>query len=277
MLDLGIASLSESNNFIRSEIGDFIPVVGIILGTGLGAMVAHIDVECTIDYAKIPHFPVSTVESHSGKLIFGRLEGVPIVAMQGRFHYYEGYSMQQVAWPVRVLHALGIEQLIISNAAGSLNPEFSKGRLMLISDHINLLMDNPLIGRNVDEWGARFPDMSEPYSTSMMSKLLNVANELNVEMLKGVYVAMQGPALETRAEYRFLRNLGADVVGMSTVPEVIVANHIGLPCAAISVLTDECDPDNLRPVTLEEILAVAALAEKDLVRIIKRYLKDMSN
>lgn len=272
---LGVDALNESLGYIKQLIGNYQPEVGVVLGTGLGAVVSDIKIEHSIDYAKIPYFPISTVESHSGKLIFGMLEGVRIVAMQGRFHFYEGYSLQQVTWPVRVLHALGIKQLIISNAAGAVNPSFKKGRLMLITDHINLLMDNPLIGHNEEKWGHRFPDMSEPYSRKLIGLLQNVASKSRVEMYEGVYVAMQGPALETRAEYRFLRNLGADVVGMSTVPEVIVANHIGLPCVAISVLTDECDPDNLQFVTLDEILKVAATAEKDLVKVIRTYLRQL--
>lgn len=275
MLYFEKSTLKETVGYILSRIGDFNPQVGVILGTGLGAVVSDINIEYELGYAEIPHFPVSTVESHSGKLVFGTLEGVRIVAMQGRFHFYEGYSMQQVAWPVRVIHALGVKQLLISNAAGAINPNFEKGRLMLITDHINLLMDNPLIGPNVAAWGTRFPDMSEPYSKELGKKMQNIARDLGAEMYEGVYIAMAGPALETRSEYRFLRNLGGDVVGMSTVPEVIVANHVGLPCVAISVLTDECDPDNLKPVTLAEILQVAGTAEKDLVKIFKAFLKNL--
>ncbi|MFO7863712.1 MAG: purine-nucleoside phosphorylase, partial [Salinivirgaceae bacterium] len=233
--------LASTVSFIQKVIGDYKPQIGIILGTGLSAVAEQMDVHHTISYDKIPHFPVSTVESHSGKLIFGYLQGKSVVAMQGRFHYYEGYSMQQVAWPVRVLKAIGISCLLISNAAGALNPKFKKGSLMLINDHINFLFNNPLIGKNQEEWGPRFPDMSEPYSVELQSVFTKAAQKLNISLQKGVYAAMQGPMLETRVEYAMLRKLGADAVGMSTQPEVTVAKHIELPCAAVSVLTDECD------------------------------------
>ncbi|MES2778426.1 MAG: purine-nucleoside phosphorylase [Bacteroidota bacterium] len=235
--------------------------VGIVLGTGLGHLVEHIETIKEISYKEIPHFPISTVESHAGKLIYGNIAGKKIIAMQGRFHYYEGYSMQQIVFPVRVMKMMGIQQLLLSNASGCLNPNWRKGELMLIDDHINLQPTNPLIGKNIDELGPRFPDMSSPYSKAINQQLERIASKKNIRLHKGVYAAVPGPMLETRAEYRYLRNIGADTVGMSTVPEVIVANHMGLPCAAVSVLTDECNPDNLKPVSLEEIIAVASKAQ----------------
>ena len=262
-----------SSSLIKEKTREFGPKYGIILGTGLSQLAQKIDVHYSIGYEEIPHFPVSTVESHAGRLLFGELFGQRIVAMQGRFHYYEGYSLQQVTFPVRVMHTLGIEKLYISNAAGAVNLQFKKGSLMSITDHINLLMDNPLIGPNENTWGDRFPDMSEPYDKTMNETFRKAATETGVTLHEGVYTAMPGPTLETRAEYRFLGNIGSDAVGMSTVPEVIVANHIGLPCAAISVLTDECDPDNLQPVTLEEIIEIAGTAEADLVKLFEGVFK----
>ncbi|QTN37891.1 purine-nucleoside phosphorylase [Cryomorphaceae bacterium] len=241
--------------------------VGIVLGTGLGKLVEEIDIEVEIAYDDIPHFPIATVEFHSGRLIYGQLAGKRVLAMSGRFHYYEGYTAKDITFPIRVLKLLGIEQLLLSNAAGAMNMDYRKGDLMLIEDHINLLPDNPLFGKNVDAWGGRFPDMSAPYD-KRINKLLHQAAEANdITLHEGVYVAVGGPNLETRAEYRFLSRIGADVVGMSTVPEVIVCAHMGLPCAAISVLTDECDPDNLKPVDIEEIIAVAGQAETKLIRV----------
>jgi len=248
------------------------PDIGIILGTGLGKLVNHIEIIHQIDYAEIPFFPVSTVESHKGQLIYGKLGSHTILAMQGRFHYYEGYSQQQITFPVRVMKALGVKQLLVTNAAGAMNLEMRKGSLMLINDHINLLPDNPLCGKHESEYGPRFPDMSCPYSPVISNRLETLAHEMGITLHKGVYIAVSGPNLETRAEYRYLRMIGGDAVGMSTVPEIIVANQIGLPAAAISVLTDECDPDNLSPAVLSEILAIAALAEDDLVKLIKAYL-----
>ena len=271
-----INKVSEAQAFLKEKTNNFKPKTGIILGTGLSRLADKIDREYTIDYEDIPHFPLSTVESHSGKLIYGYLFGHPVVAMQGRFHYYEGYTLQQVTFPVRVLKSSGILRLLISNAAGAMNKNFRKGNLMLITDHINLLMDNPLIGPNIDEWGPRFPDMSTPYDKKLNSLFRNIAQKKHIALFEGVYIAMQGPTLETRAEYRMLANLGGDAVGMSTVPEVIVANHMGLPCVAISVLTDECDPDNLKPVTLEEIIETAGVAEKDLVKLFEEVLKALS-
>ncbi len=249
--------------------GERSPEVGIVLGTGLGALVEDIDVEDSIDYESIPHFPVSTVESHSGRLIFGRLEGRAVVAMQGRFHYYEGYSMERVTFPIRVMQRLGVRTLIVSNACGGMNPFYRRGDLMRIDDHINLIGDNPLRGPNLDELGPRFPDMSEPYDHALGTVADRVALDAGIRLHVGVYVAVAGPNLETRAEYRFLRTIGADVVGMSTVPEVIVARHAGMRVLGISIVTDECFPEALRPVDVEEIIAVAGEAEPRLTAIIR--------
>lgn len=251
------------------------PEVGIVLGTGLGGLINEIEVEKSIDYDKIPNFPVSTVESHHGKLIYGKLAGKQIIAMQGRFHFYEGYSFEQVSFPIRVMKLLGVKYLLLSNAAGALNLNFKKASLMMITDHINLLPGNPLTGKNLDELGPRFPDMSKAYSPQINKIIEEEAGKLGIKLNKGVYVAVGGPNLETPAEYRFLSIIGADAVGMSTVPEVIVANHMSLPCAAVSVLTDECDPDNLQEVSLEEIIEVAAKAEIDLIKLFKRVVADL--
>jgi len=244
------------------------PEVGVILGTGLGnRFVEEIQQPIVVNYNSIPYFPISTVEYHKGRLIYGMVQGRRVLAMQGRFHYYEGYSLQQVTLPVRVMKLLGVEYLLISNAAGNLNPKWKKGELMLLTDHINLLPDNPLRGENYDIFGPRFPDMSAPYSSMLNNKLVQLARKHKIKLNQGVYVAVQGPNLETRAEYRFLRKIGADAVGMSTVPEVIVANHMGLSCCAVSVLTDDCNPDKLKPVNLEEIVAVAGKAEPKLTQL----------
>ncbi len=261
-----IESINKAVEFIRSK-GVDSPSIGIILGTGLGNLALQIKAEQIIDYADIPNFPVSTVESHSGKLIYGDLCGKKVIAMQGRFHYYEGYSGAEITFPVRVLKSLGIQKLLISNAAGTVNPDFKKGTLMLIEDHINMIPDNPLRGKNFDELGPRFPDMSQPYDREMNQLLESIADELKITLNKGVYTPVAGPNLETRAEYRYLRKIGSDAIGMSTAPEVIVANHMGLPCCAISVLTDECDPDNLKPVSIAEILEIAGKAEKNLTKL----------
>ena len=242
--------------------------VAIILGTGLGALAHAIDVEATIDYADIPGFPLSTVESHAGRLLCGTLAGKTVVAMQGRFHRYEGYSLRQVTFPVRVLRALGARTLIVSNACGGMHPLWNAGEVMLIADHINMLGDNPLIGPNDDRLGPRFPDMSDPYAAELRVIAREVASRERITLREGVYVAVQGPNLETRAEYRFLRSLGADVVGMSTVPEVIVAVHGGMKVLGLSIITDRCLPDALEPASLDQILAMAARAEPDLTRIV---------
>jgi purine-nucleoside phosphorylase len=267
-----LESIQHTTAYIKSRIGDFEPQVGIILGTGLGGLVNEMEVEKQLMYSNIPDFPISTLEFHSGKLIFGKLNGVNVVAMQGRLHYYEGYNMQQITFPVRVMKMLGIKTLLVSNASGALNPDFKKGDLMVIEDHINLQPDNPLLGRNEDELGPRFPDMSEPYQRTLINKALSIAKANNITCHKGVYVAVTGPNLETRAEYKYLRIIGADAVGMSTVPEVIVARHMGLTVFAISVLTDEGFPDELRPVSVEQILAVAHEAEPKMTLILKELI-----
>ncbi|MGZ3765770.1 MAG: purine-nucleoside phosphorylase [Mucilaginibacter sp.] len=267
-----LENIQQTTSYIKSRIGDFEPEVGIILGTGLGGLVTEIEVEKQLMYSNIPDFPISTLEFHSGKLIFGILAGKKVVAMQGRLHYYEGYTMQQITFPVRVMKMLGIKTLFVSNASGSLNSAFKKGDLMVIEDHINLQHLNPLIGRNEEELGPRFPDMSEPYKQVLIDKALNIASDNNIICHKGVYVAVTGPNLETRAEYRYLRIIGGDAVGMSTVPEVIVANHMGLPVFAISVLTDEGFPDTLQPVSVEEILAVARESEPKMTLILKNLI-----
>lgn len=255
--------------------GIIAPQIGIVLGTGLGALADEIEIEKEVSYEDIPHFPVSTVEFHKGKLIYGSINGVKVLAMNGRFHFYEGYSMAEVVLPIRVMKFLGIEQLLISNAAGNMNLSWKKGQLMLITDHINLQPDNPLRGNGAAEFGPLFVDMSAPYDTKVNQGLLAAAQENNVPLHEGTYVSVAGPNLETRAEYRFLRATGADVVGMSTVPEVIAANQLALPVSAISVLTDDCDPDNLQPVNIEEIIAIAKTAEQDLIRIFKSYLSTL--
>lgn len=264
--------INEAVDFIR-RFTKSKPPIGIILGTGLGGLTKEIKKELEIDYQRIPHFPISTVESHHGKLIFGKIAGKKIVAMQGRFHYYERYSMQQITFPVRVMKFLGVKTLLISNAAGALNPLFERGDVMVISDHINLLGDNPLIGPNDDSIGPRFPDMSEPYSKRLISIAEKAALDLKIKIQKGVYVAMQGPNLETRAEYRFLRTIGADAVGMSTVPENIVAVHMRMEVLGFSIMTDECFPDSLQPVSLEEVIAVAKKSEPLMTAVMREVVR----
>jgi len=249
------------------------PRIGIILGTGLGGLIAEIDIIDQFDYADIPNFPVSTVESHAGKLIYGKINGKYVLAMQGRFHYYEGYTMQQIVFPVRVMRKLGIRTLLISNACGGLNPQFSKGDLMIMDDHINLIGDNPLIGQNLDEFGPRFPDMSEPYAQRLIKLAEEIALKNRIKVQKGVYAAVSGPNLETRAEYRFLRGAGADVVGMSTIPEDIAAVHAGMEVFAVSVITDECFPDALQKVELSEIIETANKAEPKLTLLMKEMVE----
>ena len=248
---------------------------GIVLGTGLSGLANAVSGATRIPYAEIPGFPLSTVESHAGQLITGTISGKKVVAMQGRFHFYEGYDFRKATFPIRVMKHLGIQTLLLSNAAGSLNPMFRKGELMLLDDHINLLPGNPLIGPNDDRWGPRFPDMSRPYDPVLSKAAFGYAEEAGVRLHKGVYASVPGPNLETRAEYRFLRNIGADAVGMSTVPEVIVARHMDMKCLAISVLTDECDPDDLKPVSLEEIIHAAGLAEPGLNKLFKLLLQSV--
>ncbi|HKP76633.1 MAG TPA: purine-nucleoside phosphorylase [Longimicrobiaceae bacterium] len=245
------------------------PGIGIILGTGLGALAERIAVECAIPYAEIPHFPLSTVESHTGRLLFGTLGGKPVMAMQGRFHRYEGYTLQQVTFPVRVMRALGVETLVVSNACGGMNPLWSPGDLMLIADHINLIGENPLTGPNDDALGPRFPDMSQPYDHGLQHLAKEVALELRIPLRSGVFVAVAGPNLETRAEYRMLRMIGADVVGMSTVPEVIVARHGGMRVMGVSIITDACLPDALEEADIATIIATAGRAEPNLTKLVE--------
>ena len=267
-----IQKISEAASFLKDNgFGDC--RVGVVLGTGLGAFVNMITERKTISYHDIPYFPVATVEFHKGQLITGYVGDKKVVVMQGRFHYYEGYSMQEITFPIRVMKQLGIEQLLLSNAAGGINADYKKGDLVVIDDHINLLPENPLRGLNDARFGNRFVDMSEPYSTAFTAKLWNKAQELNIPLKKGVYASVAGPNLETRAEYRYIKTIGADMVGMSTVPEVIVANHIGLKCAAVSVITDECDPDNLKPVDIIEIIKVAGEADIALSSLFYEVIK----
>lgn len=252
-----------------------VPEVAIILGTGLGGLGRAIDVECAIEYVDIPAFPLSTVESHSGRLLFGTLSGRRVVAMQGRFHRYEGYALQQVTFPVRVLRALGATTLVVSNACGGIRADWAPGDLMLLADHINLLGDNPLVGPHHAEWGARFPDMSAPYDAALRALAQRVAAARGITLREGVYAAVMGPNLETRAEYRMLRTVGADVVGMSTVPETIVAVQAGMRVLGISIITDACVPETLAPASLEAILAVAATAEPKLTTLVQGVLEAM--
>jgi purine-nucleoside phosphorylase len=250
------------------------PVVGIILGTGLGGLVEEIDNDATIPYAEIPHFPHSTAPTHAGRFVCGRLAGKNVVVMEGRFHYYEGYSLKQITLPVRVMKALGCETLIVSNACGGLNPQFAKGDLMMIEDHINLMGDNPLIGKNDDRLGPRFPDMCYPYDRELLALARRVALEEKIVLHQGVFVAVPGPNLETRAEYRYLRTIGGDVVGMSTVPEVLVGVHCGLRNVGISVVTDMGLPDALRPICLADIIETANAAEKKLRVLVRRIVAE---
>ena len=270
-----LQTLNESVEYLKKKIGAFQPEVGIVLGTGLGGLVKDIELEYSIMYSSIPNFPISTLEFHSGKLIFGTLKGKKVVAMQGRLHYYEGYSMQQITFPIRVLKALGVQNLFVSNAAGSLNKDFKKGDLMIINDHINLQPESPLRGINDSDLGPRFPDMSQPYNRYLVAEGLKIAKEENITCHQGVYVAVTGPNLETKAEYKYLRIIGGDAVGMSTVPEVIVANHMGLPVFAISVLTDEGFPEDLQPFNLDEILETAAIAEPKMTQILSQLISTL--
>lgn len=266
--------LHEAADFLIQQTNHFDPDFGIILGTGLGALVNDIEVQYSLPYHEIPHFPVSTVESHSGRLIFGLLAGRKVAVMQGRFHYYEGYTMGQVVFPVRVLKLLGILKLFVSNAAGGLNPAYETSDLMVITDHINLLPYNPLIGKNLDELGPRFPDMSEVYDEATIREALTIGTQHNLRLRTGVYVSVPGPMLETKAEYRYLANIGADAVGMSTVPEIIAARHMDLPCFALSVITDMCVPGKIKKVVLADILAAAAQAEPRMTLLLKELIRN---
>jgi purine-nucleoside phosphorylase len=263
---------AEAVAFIKERL-PIDPEYLLILGTGLGQLAEEMTVEVELPYEDIPHFPVSTVESHAGKLLIGYLGGKSIMAMQGRFHYYEGYSMNQIAFPVRVAKMLGIQTLLVSNACGGLNPNFERGDIMLINDHINFLGDNPLIGPNDPDLGPRFPDMSQPYTERLLATAEQVALDAGIKMHQGVYLAVSGPMMETKAEYRYMRQLGADVVGMSTVPEVIAAVHMSMEVLGISVITDECFPDALEPVSLDDVLEAAAMAEPQLTRVVVGVLE----
>jgi purine-nucleoside phosphorylase len=251
------------------------PQVGIILGTGLGGLVEEIQTEAALDYEQIPHFPTSTVMTHAGRLVCGKLAGKTVVAMEGRFHFYEGYSLEQITLPVRVMKALGCDVLVVSNACGGMNPQWGKGDIMLIEDHINLIGDNPLIGKNDDRLGPRFPDMCWPYDRKLLELAKRVALEEKIRLQQGVFVAVAGPNLETRAEYRFLRAIGADVVGMSTVPEIIVGVHCGLRNVGFSVITDVCLPDSLEPASIPDIIATANAAEKKLRVLVRRVVQEI--
>lgn len=266
-----LKKIIETVEYIQEQFS-FPPEIGIVLGTGLGGLAKEIDVKHSLDYADIPHFPVSTVESHSGKLLFGELGGKKVVAMQGRFHYYEGYSMQEVTFPIRVMKLLGIKKLFLSNASGGVNPDFEIGEIMILNDHINLLPSNPLIGPNIDELGNRFPDMSSTYDKKMIELAKKIAQENDIKVSEGVYAALTGPTLETPAEYKMIRILGADTVGMSTIPEVIVARHMDVPCFAISIITDLGVPGKIKKVTVEDVIAVANKQEPKMTAIMKELI-----
>ncbi|MGO2357772.1 purine-nucleoside phosphorylase [Mesonia sp.] len=266
--------IEETTNYLKQK-GFENPEIGIILGTGLGKLLEEMEITHEVSYNHIPHFPTATVEFHKGKLIYGIIEGKKAVVMQGRFHYYEGYSLKDVTFPVRIMHQLGVKKLLVSNASGAINLNFKKGELMLINDHINLLGDSPLAFKGVSKYGERFVDMSEPYDKKMSDKLRHIAKENNIPLHDGVYASVVGPQLETKAEYRYLKIIGADAVGMSTVPEIIVANHLKLPVVAVSVLTDECDPEHLEPVNIKEIMAMAAKAEPHMIQLFKELIKDL--
>lgn len=266
-----LEKIEETFRYIQSRT-KVKPSIGIILGTGLGGLVKEINIIDEIPYTEIPNFPVSTVQSHSGKLIFGELGGKHVVAMQGRFHYYEGYTMQEVTFPVRVMKYLGIERLFVSNASGGINPDFEIGEIMIINDHINLFPAHPLIGKNIDELGPRFPDMSEPYDHEMIKLAKEIANENGIRVAEGVYAGLTGPTLETPAEYKYVRIIGADTVGMSTVPEVIVARHMSIPCFAISIITDLGVPGKIQEVSVEDVIEVANKQEPKMTVIMRELI-----
>lgn len=269
-----IKHIQETTQYLKEK-GFDAPEIGIILGTGLGQLVDKIAIEKEVSYNHIPNFPTATVEFHTGKLIYGSLEGKKVIVMSGRFHVYEGYSLQDVTFPVRIMKALGIKQLLVSNAAGAVNLDFKKGDLMLVDDHINLQGGSPLAFKGVEKLGERFTDMSDPYDATINKKLKAIALANEITLHKGVYASVVGPQLETRAEYRMLKIMGADAVGMSTVPEVIVANHLELPVVAVSVLTDECDPDNLQPINVPEIIEVAGKAEPKMITLFTELIKSL--
>ncbi len=266
--------ITQTVEFLRDK-GFEAPQIGIILGTGLGKLLDDVEVIAEVSYNHIPHFPTATVEFHKGKLIYGLLSGKRVVVMQGRFHLYEGYDFLDITYPVRIMHQLGIKKLLVSNAAGAINLNFKKGEIMLIDDHINLLGGSPLAYKGVSKTGDRFVDMSCPYDQEMSTMIKSIAEENDIKLHKGIYASVMGPQLETRAEYRYLKIIGADAVGMSTVPEIIVANHLKLPVVAVSVLTDECDPDHLEPVNVEEIIATAGKAEPHMIILFKQLIKNI--
>lgn len=269
-----IKQITQATAFLKNR-GFDAPEVGIILGTGLGQLLETVTITSEVTYNHIPNFPTATVEFHKGKLIYGELGGKKVVIMQGRFHLYEGYSLQDVTFPVRVMHQLGIQRLLVSNAAGAINLDFKKGEIMLIDDHINLQGGSPLAFRGIEQMGERFVDMMAPYDVEMNQRLEEIAEEQGIKLHKGVYTSVVGPQLETRAEYRYLKIIGSDAVGMSTIPEVIVANHLELRVSAVSVLTDECDPDNLQPVNISEIIAMAAKAEPLMITLFTELIKTL--
>jgi len=269
-----IKYITETTEYLISK-GFKNPEIGIILGTGLGQLIDEINILHEVSYNHIPNFPSATVEFHKGKLIFGILENKKVIVMQGRFHVYEGYSLQDVTYPVRIMKKLGIHTLLVSNAAGAINLNFKKGQLMLIEDHINLQGSSPLAFKGVEHLGERFTDMSAPYNLDINSKFKTIAKNKNITLHEGVYASVVGPQLETRAEYRMLKTIGADAVGMSTVPEIIVANHLNLKAAAVSVLTDECDPTNLKPIDINEIIAMAEKAEPHMITLFKELIKNL--
>ncbi|NTW32116.1 MAG: purine-nucleoside phosphorylase [Bacteroidetes bacterium] len=269
-----IEKIKATTEFIQKSV-NFKPEIGIILGTGLGGLVNEIDIKHVMPYETISNFPVSTVEGHSGKLIFGILGGKNVIAMQGRFHFYEGYTMKEVTFPVRVMKYLGIEKLFVSNACGGLNPDFEIGDLMIINDHINLFQDNPLMGKNYPELGPRFPDMSEPYDKSIIKKAIETAKRLGIKYQTGVYAAVSGPCFETPAECMRIRKSGADVIGMSTIPEVIVARHMSIPCFAISIITDMAVPGKMVEVSLADVIRVANESEKKMTFLLKELISSL--
>lgn len=269
-----VKEINETVEYLQAK-GFDKPEIGIILGTGLGQLINEVEILHEVSYNHIPNFPTATVEFHKGKLIFGLLEGKKVMIMQGRFHVYEGYSLQDVTYSVRIMKNLGIHTLLVSNAAGAINLNFKKGELMLIEDHINLLGDSPLAFKGVEYFGERFVDMSQPYDEAINSKFVAIAKTHHIKLNKGVYASVVGPQLETKAEYKMLKIIGADAVGMSTVPEIIVANHLKLKAAAVSVLTDECDPDNLKPVNISEILEMAKKAEPNMIVLFKELIKTL--
>ncbi len=269
-----IKYINETITYLKEK-GFESPEIGIILGTGLGQLIKEINILNEVRYNHIPYFPTATVEFHKGKLIYGVIEGKKVIVMQGRFHLYEGYTFQDITYPVRIMQKLGIHTLLVSNAAGSINLEFKKGDLMLIEDHINLQSGSPLAFKGVSKFGERFVDMSQPYDSNINSLFKKIADEKGITLRQGVYASVIGPQLETKAEYRMLKIIGADAVGMSTVPEIIVANHLKLKAAAVSVLTDECDPENLKPVNVQEIIETASNAEPNMITLFKELIKKL--